>query len=84
MTMDATLCCMAETAKTYSTLQAAKKANLHRTTLIRWLQEEKVKASTEIPLAGGNILRRFSDDDIEKIKKYRTEHYWEINYKRKR
>ena len=30
-------------------------------TLIRWLQEGRIKASTEVPLAGGNILRRWTD-----------------------
>lgn len=73
---NATLGRMAD--KTYSTLQAAKKAGIHRATLIRWLQDGRVKASTEIPLAGGNILRRFTDADIEKLKGYKDEHYWDM------
>ena len=80
--MNATLCCMTND-RTFSTDQAAAKAGIHRTTLIRWLQNGKVKASTEVPLAGGITLRRFTDADIEKIKKYRHDHYWEINYRRK-
>ena len=74
---NATMCCMSE-QKTYSTLEAAKKAGIHRATLIRWLQEGHVKSSTEVPLAGGNVLRRFTDEDIEKIKLYRNAHYWEM------
>lgn len=69
--MHATLYRMAE--KTYSTDQAAKKAKIHRTTLIRWLQEGWVKPTTEVPLAGGNILRRWSEADVEKLKKYRED-----------
>jgi predicted site-specific integrase-resolvase len=66
------------TEKAYSTLDAAKKAGIHRATLIRWLQDGHVKASTEVPFAGGKILRRFTDSDVEKIKAYRNEHYWEM------
>jgi transposase len=62
--------------KTYSTLQAAKRAGIHRATLIRWLQDGNVKASTEVPLAGGNILRRWTDADIDKLKSYKAENYW--------
>jgi hypothetical protein len=64
--------------KTYSTLEAAKRAKIHRATLIRWLQDGRVKASTEVPLAGGNILRRWTDADIEKLKTHRDKHYWEM------
>ena len=72
--MDVTMCRMAEKPeKTYSTLQAAKKAKIHRATLIRWLQEGWVKASTEVPLAGGNILRRWSEADIKKLIQYRED-----------
>jgi len=72
--MNATMCHMAE--KTYSTLQAAKKAKIHRATLIRWLQEKRIKTSTEVPLAGGkNILRRWTDADIQKLKDYMDKNY---------
>jgi hypothetical protein len=71
--MDVTMCRMTE--KAYSTLQAAKKAHIHRATLIRWLQEKRIKASTEVPLAGGNILRRWTDADIQKLKDYKDENY---------
>jgi transposase len=61
--------------KTYSTLQAAKKAGIHRATLIRWLQEKRIETSTAVPMAGGNILRRWTDADIEKLKTYRKNNY---------
>jgi transposase len=62
--------------KTYSTLQAAKKAGVHRATLIRWLQEGKVDTDIKVPLAGGNILRRWSDADMQKLKAYKEDNYW--------
>lgn len=71
--MNVTMCRMAE--RTYSTLQAAKKAGIHRATLIRWLQEGRVKTDVAVPMAGGNILRRWSDADIERLKKYKAENY---------
>lgn len=76
--MNVTICRMAE--KTYSTEQAAKKADIHRATLIRWLQASppRVKASKEIEMPSGNILRWWTDSDIEKLKAYRNEHYWEM------
>ena len=71
---NATICHMGE--RTYSTLQAAKRAKIHRATLIRWLQDGRVKASTEVPMPGGNILRVWNDADIEKLKAHKEENYW--------
>jgi predicted site-specific integrase-resolvase len=71
--MDVTMCRM--TGKTYSTLEAAEKAEIHRATLIRWLKEGRVKASTETPMAGGNVLRVWTEADIEKLIKYRKKNY---------
>lgn len=68
------MCRMAD--KTYSTLQAAKKAGIHRATLIRWLQEGNIDTDIKVTLAGGNILRRWKDSDIEKLKAYKAENYW--------
>jgi len=73
---DATICRMSD--KTYSTLEAAKKAKIHRATLIRWLQEGCVKTAMEVPLAGGHILRRWTEADIEKLKAYKDQHYWDM------
>jgi transposase len=64
--------------KTYSTLQAAKKAGVHRATLIRWIQAGKVTASKEMLMPGGNTLRWWTDSDIEKLKAHKAEHYWEM------
>jgi predicted site-specific integrase-resolvase len=51
--------------------QAAKACGIHRTTLIRWLAEGKIKASAEI------ILPQFTTEDIRRIKQYIAEHYYE-------
>ena len=75
--MNATMCYMAG-EKTYSTEQAAKKADIHRITLVRWLQAGRVKASREIQMPGGNVLRWWTDADIQKLKVYREKHYWKM------
>jgi transposase len=64
--------------KTYSTLEAAEKAEIHRATLMRWLKAGKVKASEERMMPGGRILRWWTDADIEKLKEYSEDHYWEM------
>ena len=74
--MTATMCRMAD--KTYSTLQAAKKAGVHRATLIRWIQAGRAKASKEVVMPGGNTLRWWTDADIEKLKAHKEQHYWEM------
>jgi len=63
-------------AKDYSTAQAAKAVGLHRVTLQNWLTQRAdcPRASIEIPLAGGLTLRRWSAEDVEKLKGYVKEH----------
>lgn len=76
---NATMYLMAE-QKTYSLLQAAKRAGIHRLTLIRWLEKEYVKLpdKQEIRMPSGNILRLFTDADIEKLKAFKAENYWKM------
>lgn len=72
-----------DSQRTYTVLEAAKKAGIHRTTLIRWLEEGHVKASHETRMAkSGHIYRAFTGEDIQKIRDYHKDHYWEITYKR--
>jgi predicted site-specific integrase-resolvase len=62
-------------------LEAAKKAGVHRTTLIRWLKDGHVSASHTVQMPkSGHIYRAFTDEDIEKIRQYHKDHYWEIDY----
>jgi predicted site-specific integrase-resolvase len=60
--------------KTYSTEQAAKMAKVHWTTLHRWLRAKKVRPSIAVPL-NGRTLWRWTDADVEKVRKYKQEHY---------
>lgn len=73
---NATICHMAE--KTYSTLDAAKKAGVHRATLIRWIQAGHVDATHKMTMPGGRILRSWTKADIEKIEQYKEDHYWDM------
>ncbi len=57
--------------KPLSLRQAAKACGIHRTTLIRWIADGKVKASEEIRLP------QFTAEDIKRIKQYVAEHYYE-------
>jgi predicted site-specific integrase-resolvase len=60
--------------KTYSTKQAAAKAEIHWVTLHRWLARGSVRASDSIRM-NGTKLWRWTESDVEKIKKYKQENY---------
>jgi hypothetical protein len=60
--------------RTYSTKQAAQLARIHWVTLFRWLSAEKVRPSIAIPLEG-RTLWRWTDRDVEKVRKYKTAFY---------
>jgi predicted site-specific integrase-resolvase len=60
--------------KTYSTKQAAKRAGIHWVTLLRWVEAGKVRASQRIRLDGVHHWR-WTERDIEQLRKYKTEHY---------
>lgn len=57
---------MATSAKTYSTAEAARKAGIHRDTLLRWLREGKVAE----PRRDRRGWRVFSDHDVQQICSY--------------
>ncbi len=67
---------MTSIMKTYSTKQAATLAGIHSVTLYRWMSAGKVRASQAIPL-NGTKLWRWTQADVEKIRKYKAAHYWE-------
>ena len=64
----------AMTDKLYSTEEAAEKARIDRTTLQKWLANGTVRASVEVPLAGGLLLHRWNDSDIRALKAYVRDH----------
>lgn len=61
--------------KSFSTNQVAKLAGIHRATMLRWIEDGKVKASTEVPIDGGRVLRRWSEADLKKVKEFKAQFY---------
>jgi DNA-binding transcriptional MerR regulator len=62
-------------AKAYSTAQVARKIGIHRVTLQLWLTEGKVQPSKIVKLNGGKIYL-WTAADVEKVRRYKAEHYW--------
>jgi len=60
--------------QTYSTQQAARKAGIHPVTLRRWLAAKKVRPSLGVPY-DGRTLWRWTDADVEELRKYKATHY---------
>jgi excisionase family DNA binding protein len=61
--------------KTYSTVQVAKLLGVTPDTLHRWIRQKKVKAP-EIEHVGGVQVRLWSDEEVERVRKYKADHYW--------
>jgi hypothetical protein len=76
--------------KTYSTLEAAEKADIGRATLNRWLSREvsdalgPIDASHKFKTASGNVVRRWTEADIKRLKVYRQDHHWDMPVKQNR
>jgi len=60
--------------KTYSTKEAAERADIHFITLQRWVSDDKVRPSQRIK-QNGFTLWRWTDSDVEKVRKYKQENY---------
>jgi excisionase family DNA binding protein len=69
--------------KTYSTLQAAKLLGLTSATLHRWIREGKIQAPP-VQSLGGVHVRLWTLDEVEQVRKYKTDHYWGKGGRRKR
>ena len=69
--------------KTYSTVQVARILEIGTDTLHRWMREKKVP-TPPIQSIGGVTVRLWSEDDIDKAKKYKTQHYWGRGGRKKR
>jgi len=67
---------MLSLSRTYSTKEAAKKVGVHWMTLHKWLAAGKIRPSEQIGMNGGKHWR-WTSKDIEKIKKYKEEHFRE-------
>lgn len=60
--------------RTYSTKKAAELAGIHFITLQRWVNDGKVSPSEKIR-QGGFTLWRWTDADVERLRKYKDAHY---------
>ena len=60
--------------RTYSTKQAAAMAAIHWVTLRRWLVSGRVRPSLAVPY-DGRTLWRWTDADVEKLRRYKDAHY---------
>jgi DNA-binding transcriptional MerR regulator len=69
--------------RTYSTIQVAKILNIGTDTLHRWMREKSVPTPS-IHSVGGMSVRLWSEDDLEKAKKYKAKHYWGKGGRKKR
>jgi excisionase family DNA binding protein len=60
--------------KTYSTAEAAELVGISWDTIHRWMREKKIKAPP--PQSVGRIqIRLWTEDDLDRVRKYKVEHY---------
>jgi predicted site-specific integrase-resolvase len=69
--------------RTYSTKQAAEKAEISRVTLERWLLAGKVRASQFIQFNGEKHWR-WTDRDVERVRKFKAANYRKGRGRRKK
>ena len=69
--------------KTYSTVQVAKILEIGTDTLHRWMREKKVP-TPPMQSIGGVTVRLWSEDDLDRAKKYKTNYYWGRGGRKKR
>jgi len=60
--------------RNYSTQQVAKMVGIHWMTLHRWLASGVVRPSIGVPM-NGRTLWRWTDRDLERVRKYKQENY---------
>ena len=76
LTRGGTYTTLCKVMRTYSTAQVAELVGIHRVTLQAWLSAGKVRASRSMRMIG-RTLRRWTDTDVKRVKKYKAAHYWE-------
>jgi predicted site-specific integrase-resolvase len=69
--------------KTYSTVKVTKMLGITGTTLWRWIVDGKIKAPP-VQNWNGFEIRLWTEEDIERLKKYKAEHYWGLGAKKPR
>jgi excisionase family DNA binding protein len=61
--------------KTYSTVEVAKLLGVGNDTLHRWIHS-KVIPAPPVQRLGKVSVRLWTEKDVEKVKNYKTSHYW--------
>jgi predicted site-specific integrase-resolvase len=61
--------------KTYGNNAVAKMIGIDRATLYRWLATGKLRATHEMPMGDGAILRRWTDADVKKLREFKEKNY---------
>jgi predicted DNA-binding transcriptional regulator AlpA len=69
--------------KTYSTIQVARLLKIASGTFHRWIREKRVEAPPGQTL-GGMQVRLWTEEDIERVRKYKADHYWGRGSRKKR
>lgn len=59
---------------TYTTREAAGKLGMHQLSLQRLVSSGKIAAPPLRNVAGGSVVRIWSERDIERVRRYRAEH----------
>jgi excisionase family DNA binding protein len=69
--------------KTYSTVEVAKLLGVGNDTLHRWIHSNVIQAPP-VQRLGKVSVRLWTEKDVEKVKKYKTSHYWGKGGRKKR
>jgi excisionase family DNA binding protein len=68
---------------TYSTVEVAELVGVSWDTLSRWIREKKFPVPP-VKLLGRIRVRVWTEEDVEKVRKYKKNHYWGKGGRKKR
>jgi excisionase family DNA binding protein len=69
--------------RNYSISEAARELRVQRATLYEWIKTRKVPTPTSQMISGVRF-RFWTEDELEKVRKYKAEHYWEKPSRKRR
>jgi predicted site-specific integrase-resolvase len=69
--------------KKHSTVKVARMLGISWSTLNRWIEEGRVKVPP-VQSFDGFRVRLWTEEDIERIRKYKADHYWGLGNKKPR
>jgi excisionase family DNA binding protein len=68
---------------TYSTVEVAELVGVSWDTLSRWIREKKFPVP-RVQSMGRIQVRVWTEDEVEKVRKYKANHYWGKGGRKKR